>query len=291
MTLIDTHCHLFMDPLSRDVEGALARAGNAGVKHMVVPAYDLDSWGTIRDLGGHEGVHAALGLHPRAAHQVATPDAPIDNATARVRPPTESGHMEPNLGLRAMALEPLTLAQFKDCLAAELEGSGAVAIGEIGLDFSSGRPTPAEQVAVLKCQLDLAVDLDLPVSLHCFNGWEILFGALQPLIGRIRGVLHGYTRHPELAGPVLKCGFYVSFGGDITRPEAKRAHRSAEALAMDRIVLESDAPVTGLDGVDPDQTEPHHVQNVAQKLAEIRNIPVEEIAEITTNNARELFKI
>ena len=291
MKLIDTHCHLFMDPLSRDVEGVLERAGKAGVKRVVVTAYDLDSWGAVRDLGTLEGVHAALGLHPRAAHQVATPDAPVDNATARVRPPSEPDHTEPNLGLRAMALEPLTLVQFRDCLAADLEGSGAVAIGEIGLDFSSGRPTPSEQVAVLKCQLELAVDLDLPVSLHCFNGWEILFGALQPLIGRIRGVLHAYTRHPELAGPVLKCGFYVSFGGDITRPEAKRAHRSAEALALDRIVLESDAPVTGLNGVDPEETEPRHVQDVAQTLAGIRNTTIEQIAEITTNNARELFRI
>ncbi len=275
MKLIDTHCHLFMDPLARDVEGVWVRAGKAGVHEVVVPAFDLESWGAIRDLGRLEGVHPALGLHPSVANQVATGGSPRTEDTA---------------GPEEAVVAP-TLAEFRDRLATDLVESQAVAVGEIGLDFIIERPTPPEQLAILMPQLELAVDLDLPVILHCRKGWEMLVAALQPFAGRIRGVLHAYTRNPVLARPFLKCGIFVGFGGAITRPRAERSRRSAEVLPLDRILLETDAPLTGLDGVDPERTEPRHVLDVAETLARIRKISIEQIAEVTTNNTRELFRL
>jgi TatD DNase family protein len=255
MKLIDTHCRLFLDPLARDVEGVRLRAGNAGVHEVVVPARDVESWPAIAELCRLEGVHPALGLHPCAANQGST------------------------------------MSEFHDRLATAIQECRAVAVGEIGLDFMIQQPTPSQQVAVLKSQLALAADLDLPVILHCRNGWEMLVAALQPFAGRLRGVLHSYTRHPELARPFLKCGFFVGFGGAITQTQAKRARFSAETLPLDRIILETDAPLTGMAGLDPGQTEPRHVQNVAQTLAGIRQTTIEQIAAVTTGNARELFRI
>jgi len=103
--------------------------------------------------------------------------------------------------------------------------------------------------------------------------------------------MHAYTRHPELAQTFLKCGFFVGFDGNIMQPQAKRALRSAEALPLDRTLLETFSPLSGVGELPPNQTEPCHVRDVAQALADIQGTTVEEIADITTNNAREFFRI
>jgi len=135
------------------------------------------------------------------------------------------------------------------------------------------------------------VDLDLPVILQYRYGWEMLVAAIQPFAGRIRGVMHDCTRPPELASPFLRCGFFVGIGGAVARPQAKGARSSAEVLPLDRILLETDAPLTGLDGVDPAHTEPRHLGTVARAVAVIRDTPVEQVAQATTANAREFFRI
>jgi TatD DNase family protein len=290
MTLIDTHCHLHMEPLSRDVEGVLARAEEAGVGEVVVPAFDLESWDTVKELGNRTGVHYAIGLHPWLANQVTTGDAPSVVSTRGISPGMFY-RVRPNPVKSRETHETLTLGDFRTRLAEALTESRAVAIGEIGLDFTIEKPTAAGQLAVLACQLELAADFDLPVILHCRNGWEMLVATLQPFAGKIRGVLHAYIRHPELAVPLLKVGFYVGFGGGITQPRAKRARRSAEALPLDRILLETNAPLTGLDGTDPEQTEPQHVRYVAETLAGIRNTTVDEIADVIRDNTHECFRV
>lgn len=289
--LIDTHCHLFMDPLARDVDAVQARAARVGVGKMVVPAFDLESWDALRQIGCREGIHPALGLHPWVADQVTTGNTSQVKDTAAISPGNRGGPNPTGPTGPAKTRKPMPLAEFRDHLAARLEECQAVAIGEIGLDFLIERPTAPEQLALLKTQLKLAADLDLPVILHCRNGWEMLVAALQPFAGRLRGVMHAYTRNPGLVGPMLKCGFFVGFGGTLTRPQAKRTRRSAEVLPLDRILLETDAPTSGLDGIDPEQTEPCHIQHVAEALAEIRETSVEQIAEVTTGNACELFRI
>ena len=290
MKLVDTHCHLFKDPLTWDIEGVLERARTAGVHGIIVPAYDLASWGVVRELGCHDGVHPALGLHPWIANHLVTEDDLQTNKTASVLPGIWDVRTKGSPGPSEI-FERLSLIEFRDRLATELVESKAVAIGEIGLDFMIERPTPRGQFPILTTQIELAVELDLPVILHCRNGWELLVSALQPFAGRVRGVLHGYTRPPELAGPFLRIGFYVGIGGALTRSTAVRTRRSAAELPLDRILLETDSPSVGLDGVDPGKTEPCHLRNIAETMAEIRGTTTEEIAETTTNNVRELFRI
>jgi TatD DNase family protein len=289
MKLVDTHCHLFKDPLTWDIEGVLTRARAAGVHDVVVPAYDLASWGVVRELCGFDGVHPALGLHPWVANYLVTEDEPKTRFAASVLPGIWDVRNKGGDPLET--LEPLSLSEFRDRLATALVESKAVAIGEIGLDFMIERPTPRGQFPILTTQLELARELDLPVLVHCRNGWELLVSALQPFAGRIRGVLHGYTRPPELAAPFLRIGFYVGIGGALTRTTAVRTRRSAAELPLDRVVLETDSPSVGLNGVDPGRTEPCHIKNVAETMAQIRGTTVETIAEATTNNARELFRI
>ena len=258
--MIDTHCHLFMNPLGGDIEGVRARAAAAGVTELVVPAYDLASWNTNAELQHQEGIHTAVGLHPWVANQVM-----IDSEAHDVA--------------------------FRERLASAIEACGAVAVGEIGLDFLVEQPGHKQQLGVLHAQLRLAVDLDLPVILHCRSGWELLVAAIQPYAGTIRGVMHAYTRTPGLAGPFLRIGFYVGLGGTIVRPTALRARNSAKVLPLDRILLETDAPATGIGDRDPASTEPRHVREVAETLASLRETTIEEIGKVTTANAREFFGI
>jgi TatD DNase family protein len=291
MKLIDTFCHLFMNPLAEDLMGVLTRAVENGVTRIVVPTYDLKSWGQIRELAKLDGVLTALGLHPRVAYQeiMGNPTSTRDTAPVFREDDTQSNASSHEL--QEASLGSLTLTELQDQIASELREYHCVALGEIGLDFTIPRPTPKEQVNILRAQLELAVDLDLPVILHCQNGWELLVATIQPLVGRIRGVMHAYTRHPELAQTFLKCGFFVGFDGSIMQPQAKRALRSAEDLPLDRILLETFAPLNGVGELSPRQTEPCHVRDVAKALADIRNTTVDEIADITTNNAREFFRI
>jgi TatD DNase family protein len=247
--LWDTHCHLTLPPLAGDVDGALGRAREAGVTGVVVPAYDLGSWADVAALAGRPGVRTAFGLHPWVA----------------------------GAELSAAGLE------------VALDGGRAVAIGEIGLDFKVEGADRARQIAVLEMQLDVAVARDLPVLLHCRGAFEELHAAVAARRGRVRGVVHAFSRGPDLARRFLDLGLHLAFGGAITRPSAERARKSAAFVPPDRILTETDAPSIGLDGVPPEQTEPRHVREIAAALARIRDVDLDEIATVTSDNARRLF--
>jgi TatD DNase family protein len=251
MELIDTHCHLDQEPLGKDVPGVINRAHSAGVSQIVVPAYDPPSCERLLDLAGLEGVHLAFGLHPWVADQ------------------------------------PIDLYYLSDLL----QESGAVAVGEIGLDFKVTQPGRSRQIHMVTAQLQLALDLDLPVILHCRSAFKELLQILGDKSTGLRGVLHAYSRGPELAQRFTELGLHIAFGGALTRPKAKRARRTAASLPFEKIVLETDAPSIGLEGVAPEETEPRHVRDVATALAEIRNTSLKDVVDQTTANARHLFKI
>ncbi|MCK9464248.1 MAG: TatD family hydrolase [Proteobacteria bacterium] len=249
MELWDTHCHLTLPPLSGDVDGALARAREASVAHVVVPAYDVASFADVAALADRPGVRTAIGLHPWAA------GAALSRAE----------------------------------LEAALDAGRAAAVGEIGLDFKVEGADRPRQIAALELQLDVAVARDLPVLLHCRGAFEELAAALAPLRGRVRGVLHAFSRGPDLARRFLDLGLMLAFGGAITRPSAGSARKSAAFAPADRVLLETDAPSIGIDGVPPEETEPRHVREIAFALAAVRGVGLAEIAAATSENARLMF--
>lgn len=165
----------------------------------------------------------------------------------------------------------------------------AVAVGEIGLDFKLEAFSKERQLTVFRDQLGLAARLDLPVLIHCRGAFEELLSTLEEFPD-LRGVWHAFSRGPELADRAIRTGLYLAFGGAITRPRAKRARRSAQLVPGDRILLETDAPSIGLDGVPPREVEPHHIADIADCLAVLRCKTSQEIAEETTTNAETLFR-
>lgn len=245
-----------MEPLGRDVTGALARAAACGVDRIVVPSYDVPSWPEVRGLAERPGVFAAYGLHPWMADQW--------------DPAAWSAWWD---GLEESALAP-------------------VAVGEIGLDTKLQEgPSLATQLAVLRPQLEFARDRDLPVILHCRGAFEELLTEIERFGGDLRGVLHAWSRGPELAARFVQAGLVLGLGGAVTRDRARRLLQTAKALPLDCFILETDAPSIGLDGVLPADTEPAHVADVAAALAELRGETLETIAEVTTDHAQRLFRL
>ncbi len=248
--LIDTHCHLDVEPLGGDVAGVLDRARRAGVTRVVLPAYDTASWLRIQTLAAaHAGVvYPALGLHPWVAH------------------------------------ERLDLAE----LAAGLRACDAVAIGEVGLDGKVDAPPLSTQIPVLERQLELARDLGLPVILHCRGAFDELAAILQRFDGSVRGVLHAYCRGPDLAGRFLRLGLHLGLGGAVTRPRAA-ARETAATVPLERVVLETDAPSIGLEGIPARQAEPRHVADIAATVAALRGVDPAAVAAATSAAAARLF--
>ncbi len=249
--MIETHCHLTFPPLCDDLAGVLDRGAAAGVQRIVVPAYDPPSWRQVQDIAAaHPGVvFPALGLHPWVADQ----SFDIDDL---------AGHL-------------------RDCK--------AVAVGEIGLDGMIDTPLMPVQIAVFEKQLELARDLDLPVILHCRGAFAEMAEILERFSPRLQGVLHAFTRSPELARRFLRLGLHLGIGGAVTRPRATRTRETVAAVPLEKILLETDAPSIGLDGVDPLAAEPRHVRDVALAIAALRGIDLEDVATTTTASAERLF--
>ena len=228
----------------------MARAAVAGVTDIVVPGYNRASWPAVSEVTqARPALHPAYGLHPWEAAE-------------------------------ELCLPELELL---------LRGGGAVAVGEIGLDFKLESFDRERQLEVLDRQLALAVDLDLPVLLHCRGAFDELAELASPFSPRLRGVVHAYSRGVEPALRFVELGLHIAFGGAITRPNARRALHTARAVPLDRVLLETDAPSIGLDGVPPEQAEPRHVLAVATALAGLRGESLETVAEITTANAHALL--
>jgi TatD DNase family protein len=169
--------------------------------------------------------------------------------------------------------------------------NSAVAVGEIGLDFKIPDLDKPTQLAMFERQLNIARQIELPVILHCRGAFNELLElvAFAPLPSG--GVVHAYSRGPELAQQLVNGGLHIAFGGAITRPGAKQARRSAQTVPMDKIVLETDSPAIGLHGIPTGESEPHHTMDVAIALADLRNMDLPEVIRITTDNAKRLFKL
>jgi TatD DNase family protein len=251
--LIDTHCHLNDPAFLESLPDVIARAQAVGVNVFIVPAFDRQSLARTAELAAlfPNCVFPAFGIHPWYVQE------PIDYN------------------------EVINYLRRKD----------TVAVGEIGLDFSPEALPPQIQVDAFIRQLGLARDLDLPVAIHCRKAYEALYQTLAGYGNKVHGVIHSFSGSTKLMSMFLKLGFYISFSGAVTRSTAKKYHRNAAALPMDRLLLETDAPSIATETTVASLVEPAHTVEVAQKIAEIRGIPYEEVCTRSAENARKLFRL
>lgn len=257
VSLVDTHCHLDFESLAEDIDGVVSRAAEAGVERIIVPALDLTNVQAVLGLAErYTGVFAAVGVHPNSAADWR--DAWIDD-------------------LRALARH-----------------EKVVAIGEIGLDTYWDK-TPADiQHQAFALQLELAAELDLPVIIHNRDAAADVLRLLtaSSLSGAARpGVLHSFSADWDTAEAALALGFYLGFTGPLTFKKADELRDIAARAPLDRLLIETDAPYLTPHPYRGRRNEPAYVRFVAEKLAEVRGVSLEEIARATTANAEHLFQL
>ena len=280
--MIDTHCHIDEEAFEPDREEVIARQQQSGVQAMIVPGVNVASINSVMELcHAHPGYcYPALGLHPEDVkadwrEQLATVEAAI------------RAHRD------------------------EL-----VAIGEIGLDYYWDKTFKEEQKEVLRRQLLLARELNLPVILHNREATEDILSIVNTIANdqspmandqspitnnQLRGVFHCYSGSKETAEIILKMGFYLGIGGVLTFKNSKLSEtlrelnqseiKNQQSEILNRLLLETDAPYMAPTPHRGERNESRFMALVAERLAQVLNVSVDEIIEATSANARQLFGI
>lgn len=255
MTFIDTHCHLYDEAFDADRQQAVQRAFDAGVTTMLLP--DIDSTSTERldtlyNLYPNH-FHRMAGLHPTSVKE----DFEVELAHVRKR----------------------------------LETGSFVAVGEIGMDLYWDRTFEEQQREVLRRQMLWATEFGLPVALHIRKAHNEVFGLLRDLNhSTYRGVMHCFGGSLQEAQRAVEMGFMLGIGGVVTFKNATMAE-VAKAMPLDRLLLETDAPYLSPVPHRGERNESSYIPLIAQKIADLRGISIEAVAEQTSANARMLFSL
>ena len=254
MNVFDTHCHLDDEKFDEDREEAYLRMADAGVRRCVCVGSDLaTSRRSLAFARAHEGVYAAVGVHPHEAK-----DAP---------------------------------AGYLDELTRLLDEKKAVALGEIGLDYYYDFSPRDVQKKVLAEQVDLAVKLDVPVIFHIRDAHGDMIDFFRSRKTLPGGIIHCFSGSAETAREYGKMGFYISFAGPLTFKKAPHLWEAAKAVPLDRLLVETDSPYLAPEPKRGRRNEPANVVWVLKKMAELREIPEEEMARITWENGCRVYRM
>jgi len=249
--IIDTHCHIDNEQFTEDREQVLDKCKQLGIKRIIVPGVTRSGWDNLLTLcQTHDELSPALGLHP-------------------------------------MFISEHSPSDIND-LDYYLKTHDLVAIGEIGLDYYDKMLNKEIQLDYFEQQLALAEKYKLPVILHVRKSHEAVINTLRKykLVG---GTVHAFSGSKEQAELYIKLGFKLGFGGVLTYPAAKKVRKVASEIPLTSIVLETDAPDMVVLKHKGERNSPEYIIDSLSALAEIRNQHVDEIAQVTTNNAEELF--
>ncbi len=250
--VIDTHTHLYFDQFHSDLDDVIERARESGVVAMINVATDLESSKKVVDLAeAHDDIYASVGVHP---HDV------VD-------------------------VEEKVLSVLYDLLS----HPKVVAIGEVGLDFYHDLSPRELQKRFFQCFLDWFFETGLPLIIHTRDATEAIIPLLQERSkAGWKGVFHCFSGDDKMAGQVLDMGFHISFTGNITFKNFRNIE-VVRSVPLERLMVETDAPLMAPVPHRGKRNEPAFVQLVAKKLAEIHRLSVEKVCHQTTQNAIELF--
>ena len=260
MVLIDSHAHLDFPQFDADRSNVIDRAGAAGVQAIVNVGADLASSRRAVALAAkHDSIYAAVGMHPHDAKK-------LDGAALAE--------------LRELAQQPKV-----------------VAVGEIGLDFYRDLSPRDVQRRAFQAQLAWATRVGKPVIIHdrdahdeimqILTNWAADFKGTQ-LAGRL-GVLHTFSGDLSMAERAMDMGFCISISGPVTYKNARQLADLVRTLPLERLLVETDCPYLTPHPHRGKRNEPAYVRLVAERIAALRGIPLEDVAEATTASARRLF--
>lgn len=255
MTLVDAHCHLDFEAFDADRDEVLERAAAVGVRAIVIPGVHPTQWARAAALvrRGHPrvGLAMAVGWHPEHLEALAHDGARGD------------GHDDAS-GDGSVAFDREALVTQIVCGTRE---HGAIAIGECGLDRRvEARVSLERQREVLDAHVEAAKRTGLPLVLHVVRRDGALLDALRPY-APLRGMVHAFTGGAELAREYVALGLHVSFGGGLTRPNARKARDAAAVVPAERVLIETDAPDQPPHGAPRPRNEPSFLPLVRDALA------------------------
>ena len=255
--LVDSHCHIVFRNFDDDLDEVASRWREAGVQALVHACVEPAEIPAIRALADRfPELRYSVGVHP-----------------------LDTQHWQ---GDTAAVLRQ-----------AAQDDPRVVAIGELGLDLFR-ESNLEQQVAMLEPQLDLAVELDLPVIVHCRDAADPMLALLRQRAERgacPAGVMHCWGGTPEEMAAFLELGFYISFSGTVTFPKAEATHACARQVPADRYLVETDCPFLAPVPRRGKRNEPAFVASVAAQVAELRGETLTEVAHTSTSNAARLFSL
>lgn len=255
MVLIDTHTHLFTDAFVEDREQVVARAMENGIKQLLLPNIDETSMPDVLEMTAKypDACFAMGGLHPTSVKQ---------------------NYLQQLEGL----FESFTPRQI-------------IAVGEIGMDLYWDATYKKQQAEAFKWQVNFAKQHKLPIVIHVREAFEETFDVLEPLLnGELTGVFHSFTGTVEQAEQIIDWGFKIGVGGIVTFKNAG-VDKVITQLAPENLLLETDAPYLAPTPKRGKRNESSYLLYIAQKVADLHQISVQEIADITTRNAKQLFQL
>ncbi|MGI6108591.1 MAG: TatD family hydrolase [Eubacteriaceae bacterium] len=255
--LTDTHAHLDDEKLNENIDEVMERARQRGMGFILNPGCDYKTSAAAVALSQqYPEVYAGVGFHPMDADKYEGEDSREQ--------------------IRKWAALPKTLA-----------------IGEIGLDYHyPDNPDKATQKKVFEDQLDLAGELMLPVIIHDREAHKDSMDLIREYLNReASGVFHAYSGSVEMAREILDLGMYISIGGPLTFKNARKTPDVIAYAPLDRIMLETDSPYMAPEPVRGTVNEPSNTWYIAQKMADIKQIPLEQLLQATAENAERLFRV
>ena len=261
--LIDTHSHIYDEAFDEDRAEVVERARAEGVERIILPAIDGESNERLFDLCRACGDYAVplMGLHPTSVN---------DNPRWR----EELAEVE-----RLLQNPPQGIERF-------------YGIGEIGLDLYWSRDWQAEQTEAFRAQVELALAHNLPIVVHTRDAWEEMAQVVEEYADRgLRGIFHAYSSDVAMYERLRKCGDFVfGIGGVVTFKKSALAE-VVKHMRLEDLVVETDAPYLTPVPHRGTRNESSYVRFVAEKIAELKEVDFEVVAEQTTANAKRIFNL
>jgi len=253
--LFDTHAHLNADDFRDDLEEVIERANNVGVSDIVVVGFDHPTIERTMELvEKYDHIYGCIGWHPVDA---------IDCTEEELQ------------WIEQLCKHPKI-----------------VAYGEIGLDYHWDKSPKDIQQKLFRKQIRLAKKLRLPIAIHTRDAMEDTMTILkEEHAEEVGGIMHCFSGSVETAKECIKMNFYISLGGPVTFKNAKRPKAVAKEVPLDRILIETDCPYLTPHPYRGTRNEPAYVKLVAEQIADLKGISYEELAEVTTKNAKLVFGI
>lgn len=252
MKIIDTHCHLYLDEFKNDIDAVIERAKQKGVEKFYLPAIDSEVTMSMLELEKKfpECV-AMMGLHP--------------------------------CSVKANFNEELNLVK------QWLNERDFAAVGEIGLDFYWETTFAEQQYEAFKIQMQWALQRNMPIVIHTRNAMNEAIETVKPFAEKgLRGIFHCFSGSFKQAQKIIDMHFFLGIGGVVTYKNSG-LQPVIEKINLEHIVLETDAPYLTPVPFRGKRNESSYLEFVIEKIAEIKNISAEEVADVTTNNAEKLF--